>query len=59
MSEWNRCRFCVHYDEYEGCEWGCHSYEDYKPSADRIIAKAKEKGISVSDAIALIGEGAE
>lgn len=53
-SEFRKCNFCSYYDEYEGCEWGCNNYEDFKPDNNRIITKAKEKGISVADVIALI-----
>lgn len=53
-NEFRKCDFCSCYDEYEGCEWGCNNHEDFKPNNDRIITKAKEKGISVADVIALI-----
>lgn len=53
-SEFRKCNFCSSYDEYEGCEWGCNNHEAFRPDNDRIIAKAKEKGISVADVIALI-----
>lgn len=53
-NEFRKCNFCSYYDEYEGCEWGCNNHEDFKPDNDRIITKAKEKGISVADVIALI-----
>ena len=53
-NEYNKCNFCMYYDNYEGCIEGCNNYEDYKPNKSRIIEKAKEKSISVSDLIALI-----
>ena len=53
-NEFRKCNFCSYYYEYEGCEWGCNNHEDFKPDNDRIITKAKEKGISVADVIALI-----
>ena len=53
-NEYNKCYFCKSYDEYEGCEWGCEDKKGFEPSHDRIIAKAKEKDISVADVIALI-----
>lgn len=59
MNEWNKCLYCVHYDEFDGCEWGCYDHEDYKPLADRVIAKAHEKGICVQDVIELIEAEAE
>ena len=36
-NEFRKCNFCSYYDEYEGCEWGCNNYEDFKPDNDRII----------------------
>lgn len=53
-NEFRKCNFCSYYDEYEGCEWGCNNHEGFEPDNDRIITKAKEKGISVADVIALI-----
>lgn len=53
-NEFRKCNFCTCYDEFEGCEYGCNNYESFEPNNDRIIKKAKEKGISVSDVIALI-----
>ena len=38
----------------KGVNGGCNNHEDFKPDNDRIITKAKEKGISVADVIALI-----
>lgn len=57
MDEYCKCRFCKSYDEYEGCEWGCDNFESYEPNKNRLIEKAKEKGISVADLIALINLG--
>ena len=34
--------------------YGCNNYERFEPNNDRIIKKAKEKGISVADVVALI-----
>lgn len=34
MDDFRKCNFCQYYDEYEGCEWGCDNYEDFKPAAD-------------------------
>lgn len=53
-NEFDKCYFCRHYDEYDGCEWGCINKIDFEPDHDRIIAKAKEKNISVADVIALM-----
>ena len=57
MDEYCNCRFCKSYDEYEGCEWGCDNFEGYESNKNRLIEKAKEKGISVADLIALINLG--
>ena len=57
MDEYCKCRFCKAYDEYEGCEWGCDNFEGYESNKNRLIEKAKEKGISVADLIALINLG--
>ena len=54
MDEYCRCRFCKSYDEYDCCEWGCYNFKNYKPNKNRLIEKAKEKEISVTDLIALI-----
>ena len=53
-NEYDKCYFCKSYDEDEGCEWGCEDKKGFEPSHDRIIAKAKEKDISVADVIALM-----
>lgn len=55
MKEFCKCNFCTSYDIYEGCMWGCGENGDgFIPNTERIIEKAKEKGISVSDVLALI-----
>lgn len=54
MDEYCKCRFCKSYDRYEGCFYGCDNYEGYSPDRNRIVEAAKEKGISVTDMIALI-----
>ena len=53
-NEFDKCYFFKCYDKYEGCEWACDNKIGFKPDHDRIIAKAKEKNISVADIIALI-----
>lgn len=53
-NEFKKCNFCKCYDEFEGCEWGCDNYKGFEPNNDKIIKKAKEKGISVADIVALI-----
>ena len=54
MDDFRKCNFCQYYDEYEGCEWGCDNYEDFKPAKWRMVEFAKEHKISVADLIALI-----
>ena len=57
MDEYDKCRFCIKYDNFEGCrDWHCPTAtKDYfQPNRERIIEKAKEKGLSVADVIALI-----
>ena len=55
MDDWCKCRFCWHYDKYDGClNIGCYRYNEYRPDRDAIIEKANETGMSVADIIALI-----
>ena len=54
MSEYNKCRFCKWYDEYDGCEAICRDWDEYEPNTNKLIEKAKAKGISVADVVALI-----
>ena len=55
MDEYDKCRFCCSYDEYDGCtNWWCNNKDAFKPYKTRIIEKAKEKDISVADVIALM-----
>lgn len=53
-NEFDKCYFCKYYDEYDGCEYDCDDKTGFEPNHDRIIAKAKEKNISVTDVIALM-----
>ena len=57
MDDFRKCNFCQHYDEYEGWEWGCDNYEDFKPAKWRMVEFAKKHDISVADLIALIEMG--
>lgn len=55
LDEYDKCRFCRSYDDYDGCtNWFCNYKDGYEPNKNRIIEKAKEENISVSDVIALI-----
>lgn len=53
-NEFDKCLFCKHYDNFDGCEWGCNNKEDFEPNHNKIIEKAKEKDISATDVISLI-----
>jgi hypothetical protein len=58
MDEYDKCRFCKYYDNFDGCrKWYCENKDDYEPNKQRIIEKAKEAGLSVADVIALINMG--
>lgn len=55
MDEYDKCRFCYFYDDYDGCiDWFCNDRDSYRANKSRIIEKAKEEGISVSDVLTLI-----
>lgn len=53
-NEFDKCYYCKLYGDFEGCEWGCDNKEGFEPDHNKIIEKAKEKGISVTDVISLI-----
>ena len=58
LDEYSKCKFCLYYDGFDGCNnWFCENKNDYKPNKNRIVEKAKEKGVSVVDLIALINMG--
>lgn len=58
MDEYNYCRFCKYYDDFDGCtQWSCYNNENYSPNKYKILSKAKEQNISVTDVIALIEMG--
>ena len=57
LDEYDKCRFCKKYDSFDGCtdDFCASATKKYfEPNRERIIEKAKEKGISVADLIALI-----
>lgn len=59
MDEFNKCRFCMSYDSYEGCEdpYGNSSnHVCFRMDVRKIIAKADELGISVTDVLNLMHE---
>lgn len=53
-KEYSMCRYCTHYQELEGCDYNCSFKSGFEPANDRIIEKAKEKGISVTDFLELL-----
>lgn len=53
-NEFEKCRFCTHHNSFEGCGHPCDDYDGFKPDNERIIRKAKERGLSVTDVAALI-----
>ena len=54
LNEWNKCNFCKHNTEVTCTANECWSHDHYSPDPNKLIAKAKELGISVTDVIALI-----
>ena len=57
LDEYDKCRFCKKYDNFDGCtDDFCESStkEYFQPSKERIIEKANESGFSIVDLVALI-----
>ena len=55
-NEWNKCNFCKWQSDW-GCENICVDHDQYKPYENKLIEKAKEKGVSVADVLVLIELG--
>lgn len=53
-DEFNKCKFCIYHDEDDWCECACYEHENFKPNKYKLISTAKEKGISITDLLALI-----
>ena len=58
MNEFDKCKFCNFYDEYEGCE-GKYEKEEcfcfhFDPDHEKIIGKARERHLSISDVVTLM-----
>lgn len=53
-NEFEKCEFCTHHDSFKNCKCSCDHYDRFKPNNERIIIKAKERGLSVADVVALI-----
>ena len=53
-DDFDKCIFCRRYDSFEGCRaFMCNNKDGFEPNTNKIIERAKECGISVSDVIAL------
>lgn len=52
-DEFDKCNFCQERHTFDGCD-RCEDKLRYKPDPEKIIEKAKERNLSVSDVIALI-----
>lgn len=53
-DEYCACHFCHFYTLTENCTEICWGYMNFSPDKIRIVEKAKEKGISVVDVLALM-----
>ena len=59
LDEFDKCRFCKWYDDYEGCDNGfcCPAeHDDFKIDIGRVVEKAKEMNMSVTDVVTLINQ---
>lgn len=57
MNEFDKCNFCLSYDNRYGCEDElCKNHCHYRIDVRKIIAKADELGISVTDVLNLMSE---
>lgn len=59
MDDFNKCRFCMSYDECWGCDdpyCSSSSHISYRMDVRKIIDKANALGISVTDVLNLIRE---
>lgn len=55
MDEYDKCRYCTKYDNYDGCQdWFCFNKDSFKPDKRKIIEKSQESGLSVADIVSLI-----
>lgn len=56
MSKFEKCKFCMAYDDFEGCRTLFQSSDKscFKPNNDKIIETAKELNMSIADLVALI-----
>lgn len=59
MKEFEKCNFCERYgeiDENVCSSFYCVDYSDYRTNADKVLKKADELKISVTDVLNLIHE---
>lgn len=57
MHEFDKCRFCDRYSGLSGChDPYCKDHSDYRTDVYKILAKADELHISVTDVMNLIRE---
>lgn len=57
MDEFDKCKFCLSYDGEKCCdEHACSEHRHYRIDVKKIIDKADELGISVTDVLNLIRE---
>ena len=50
MKEFDKCNFCSSYDTDSGCsDPYCQNHGDYILDIHKLIAKARERGMSVND----------
>ena len=54
LSEWNKCNFCKYNVENKCTSYYCIAHRSYRANKNKIILKAKELNMSVTDVIALI-----
>jgi hypothetical protein len=57
MNEFDKCNFCCSY-EYGYChdDEHCHNHQHYRIDVYKLIAKANELGISVTDLLNIMRE---
>ena len=59
LDEFDKCRFCKWYDDYEGCTnvFCCpDDRNDFKMNVERVVEKAKEMNMSVTDVVTLMNQ---
>ena len=56
MHEFDRCRFCDSFVDGDCIDIYCEGHSDYVMDVKKIIAKADEMGVRISDIVALIKE---